>query len=269
MTNKSIYIWLLSIVLLIGCEEQFDWPLSNSEDDLLVVEAVITNENKNHLIKLTRPYTEQNQSPNPATGAFVVIFTKTDTILTAENPPGSGLYYTDSMIAVVDKLYVLGIIYNGKQYHAYDFQEPAEPLDSPLSYRQVSEGAYTINFLESGGNPNYIKYNIDWQSMGNCANVIDCQAKQIYYDLKNIDVNKQFKPEQEKVYFPAGTVIIRRKYSVSHRYREYLRGMLSETAWRGGLFDAFPANAASNLSDGAVGFFAVSTVVTDTTIIVK
>jgi len=104
--------------------------------------------------------------------------------------------------------------------------------------------------------------------VGNCADSIDCRAKQIYYDLKNVDINEQFKPTQERVDFPAGTVIIRRKYSISPRYREYLRGMLSETAWRGGMFDTFPANAATNLEGGAVGFFAVSTIVMDTTLII-
>ena len=257
----------ISIVLLAGCEEQFDWPLNNKDSDLIVVEAVLTNENKNHLIKLTRPYTEQNQIPESVTGAFVVIITDTDTTLTTENPPGSGLYYTDSMQAVIDKLYLLAIQYNNKPYYAFAVQTPVEPFDSVLLYSQVSDGIFTINFKETGNDPNYIKYDIDWQSVGSCSNNVDCQAKQIYYDLKNIDVNKQFKPDQEIVYFPAGTVIIRKKYSVSARYREYLRGMLSETAWRGGIFDAFPANAATNLSEGAVGFFAVSTVVTDTTII--
>ena len=268
MIVKKITIWLITLMLLVGCEEQFNWPLANNEADLLVVEAVLTNENKNHLIRLTKTYGEQNQAPDPASGAFVVILTETDTIVATENPFGSGLYYTDSMQAVIDKLYVLGIIYNGKEYHAYDFQEPGDPFDSLLSYRAVSEDLYTINFKESSGNPNYIKYNIDWQSVGNCADSIDCQAKQIYYDLKNVDVNEQFKPTQERVDFPAGTVIIRRKYSISRRYREYLRGMLSETAWRGGMFDAFPANAATNLEGGAVGFFAVSTVVMDTTLII-
>ena len=151
-------------------------------------------------------------------------------------------------------------------YYAGAIQPPVEPLED-FNPREVSEGIFTIDFRESGEEPNYIKYHLDWQAVGICSNIIDCQAKQIYYDLKNIDVNKQFKPDQERVYFPAGTVIVRRKYSVSNKYREYLRGMLSETAWRGGLFDAFPANAATNLSEGAVGFFAVSTVVTDTTII--
>jgi hypothetical protein len=268
MTVKNITILFISIILLAGCEEQFDWPLNNKDSELIVVEAVLTNENKNHLIKLTSPYTEQNQTPKSVTGAFIAILTDTDTIVATENPPGSGLYYTDSMQAVIDKLYLLFIQYDNKPYYAYAVQPPVEPFDTILLSRPVSEDLYTINFKESGANPNYIQYNIDWQSIGNCSNIIDCQAKQIYYDLKNIDVNKQFKPDQERVYFPAGTVIIRRKYSVSNRYREYLRGMLSETAWRGGLFDAFPANAATNLSEGAVGFFAVSTVVTDTTIII-
>ena len=268
MTAKNIIISFISIILLASCEEQYDWQLKNDKSDLIVVEAVLTNENKQHLIKLTRPYIKQNQTPESISGAFVVILTDTDTIVATENPPNSGLYYTDSLQAVVDKLYVLGIFYNGEQYHAYDIQMAGEPFDSLLSYRNVSEELYTINFQESGSNPNYITYNLDWQSVGNCAETIDCQAKQIYYDLKNIDVNKQFKPDQERVDFPAGTIIIRKKYSVSSRYKEYLRGMLSETSWRGGLFDAFPANAATNLSEGAVGFFAVSTVVMDTTVIV-
>ena len=268
MTIRDITIWLIIMLLLASCEEQFDWTLSNNNADILVVEAVLTNENKNHLIKLTKVYGEQNQTPEPASGAFVAIFTETDTTLAIENPPGSGFYYTDSMHTVVDKLYVLGIQYKGNLYHAYDFQQPGNPFESSLSYRQVSAGLYTINFSESEGNPNYIKYYLDWQSVGNCTNSFDCQAKQIYYDLKNIDVNQEFKPDQERVDFPAGTMIIRRKYSVSNRYREYLRGMLSETAWRGGMFDAFPANAATNLEGGAVGFFAVSTVVSDTIIII-
>jgi hypothetical protein len=170
------------------------------------------------------------------------------------------------MSAVVDKLYILGIQYNGKTYFAFGVQPPVEPFDSLLSYRQVKDNTYTINFRDTGSNANYIKYLIDWQNTSTCLDS-NCRAKQIYYDLKNIDINEQFKPSQEQVVFPAGTTIIRKKYSVSPRYKSYLRGMLSETAWRGGLFDSFPANAATNLSEGAVGFFAISTVLSDTTII--
>ena len=107
MTSKHIGIWIISLTLLAGCEEQFDLPLSNSDSDLIVVEAVLTNEYKNHLIKLTKPYKVQNLTPGIVSGAFVAILTDTDTIVAIETPPGSGLYYTDSMQAVIDKLYLL------------------------------------------------------------------------------------------------------------------------------------------------------------------
>ena len=265
MKVKNIIIWFSALVLLASCEEQLEWPLANDDADLLVVEAVLTNENKNHLIKLSRPFDKQNQTPEMASGAFVAILTNTDTVVAMENPPGSGLYYTETMQAVIDKLYLLAIQYNGKPYYAFAVQSPGQALDT-LKINQVSDSLYTIDFKDSGDDANYIKYNLDWQSVGNCANNNDCKAKQIYYDLKNVDVNDIFKPTAERVDFPAGTIIIREKYSVSDRYREYLRGMLSETSWRGGIFDTFPANAASNLSEGAVGFFAVSTVISDTTI---
>ena len=44
--------------------------------------------------------------------------------------------------------------------------------------------------------------------------------------------------------------------------------MLSETEWRGAVFDVHRADVTTNLSNGAIGFFAVSTIVSDTTVIV-
>jgi hypothetical protein len=45
--------------------------------------------------------------------------------------------------------------------------------------------------------------------------------------------------------------------------------VLSETEWRGGAFDVQRENVPTNLSKGAIGFFAVSTVLSDTTIITE
>ena len=38
-----------------------------------------------------------------------------------------------------------------------------------------------------------------------------------------------------------------------------------ESEWRGGLFDVERGNITTNLSEGAIGYFAASTVITDTT----
>jgi len=42
---------------------------------------------------------------------------------------------------------------------------------------------------------------------------------------------------------------------------------MMETEWQGGWFDVKRGNVKTNMSEGAVGYFLVSTVVTDTTYI--
>lgn len=261
------YTIILSLCLLLSaCEEPFEWQLTGTSD-LLVVEGVITNENRQHEVRLSRTYGEQNMQAPAVSGALVVITDGTDVFMLSESVDEPGLYQTDSMRAVFGKLYTLVIETNGKQYFARASQAPGQPLE-PISYRKVDSLNYTLNFNESGSDPNYINYSLDWQSLGICSEYKKCQAFQVFYDLKTIDIHQQFKPDQEVVKFPAGTQVIRRKYSVSNAYKEYLRGVLSETNWRGGVFDVYPANPASNLSEGATGFFAVSTVSMDTVEIV-
>jgi len=266
--KRKLIISAICLVQLIGCEEPIDWRLQKSTSELIVVEAILTNENRQQLVRVSRPYSEQNLTPEPISGAIVSIMTSDGRFTAQENPLGSGLYFTDSLIAVVDRIYTLSVIYNNRGYFATATQTPGEVLE-PISYRETENGLFTLNFNRSGTEANYVKYYHSWQQTGICPGVESCEALQIFYDLKNVDVVEQFKPDQEIVEFPEGTIIIRKKYSVSDEYRDYLRGMLSETAWRGGVFDVFPANAATNLSTGAVGFFAVSTVTTDTTVVTK
>lgn len=271
MKQVKTTILLLISLLAISCdEEEIVWPLNNQDSDLIVVEAVLTNKKKQHIIKLTRPYAAQNLTPQVVSGATVFIQTNdspVQTFIATETPIGSGMYLTESIRTVSNKVYTLIINYQSKQYFASAVQPPGEGFSGPLEYHKTTEDSYTLDFNPSGSKANYIKHYLNWQNTAGCVNLLDCQAELIYYDLKNVDINEQFKPTQEVVDFPLGTVVVRKKYSVSEEYQAYLRGVLSETAWRGGIFDVYAANAASNLSIGATGFFAVSTVVTDTTII--
>ena len=266
---KYIILIVLSAFTL-SCEEQIVWPLNNQTSDLIVVEGVLTNENKPHIIKLSKPYKEQNIVPEAVSGAIVTIKEEDNnnikTYTTTEFPLGSGLYLTDSLRAFSGKLYTLTIFYNNTTYEASDSPPSTEPMPA-IDNNLKTDSTYVLNFNASGDNPNYIKHYLNWQGIEGCIIATECEAEIIFYDLKTIDIQQQFKPDQEIIEFPEGTMIIRKKYSVSNAYQEYLRGMLSETAWRGGIFDGYQANAATNLSEGAVGFFAVSTVVSDITII--
>jgi len=69
------------------------------------------------------------------------------------------------------------------------------------------------------------------------------------------------------VRFPPGTIVHREKESVNALYGEFLRGVLSETDWRGGMFDVLPGNARTNLAGDAIGFFTASDVIRDTVVI--
>lgn len=270
--RRSIFIIIsLFSLLALGCEEELDQPIDFEQTDLLVVEGVLTNRKTNQKIKLTHPYASQNEPERPATGAIVVIVDSDQNFtLLRERPRGSGEYFTDSLRAVFGKVYALVIRYKGKEYRAFDAAPPGQLLP-PLKYEPVEvdgQQKFEITFEDSGVNPNYINYDIDWSATASCTTQSeDCRAKMVYYDLKNIDVQEIYAPEKEDLYFPPQSMVIRRRFSVSPAYQDFLRSLLSETDWRGGVFDIQRDQVPTNLSEGAIGFFAVTTVVTDTTVL--
>lgn len=261
---RSVIHFIFVFLFLAACEEKTDVPLSPEDTGLLAVEGVLTNERKNHLVKLSLPYRQMNGEPGPATGASVFIATDSVYALT-EFPAGSGRYYTPEGRAVSGKTYTLVIQYNGKQYFAQDSPVPVQPLQE-LEYRQNS-GGYSLILNQSGDDPYYIEHLITWRHTSACVPNESCEGIIFFYDLKTIDVNEIYKPDKAPFFFPRQTIVIRKKYSVSPAYRAFLRSMLSETEWRGGVFDVQRNNVTTNLSQGAVGFFAVCSVVSDTTVV--
>ncbi|MCB0490296.1 MAG: DUF4249 family protein [Cyclobacteriaceae bacterium] len=265
--KKLLKLFLLIVLLCCGCEDRIDQPLSSVETGSIVVEAHFTNENKNQLVKLTKPYLEQNGSVVPVSGATVVVVEGADTFYPlVETPAGSGEYFTSNMIAVFGRVYTLVIRHQGGEFVAQARSVPVEPL-SPLTYENAGNDQYRLMLNESGSESNYIEYELSWADTPVCNPGTNCLGLVTYYDLKNVDVQDLFKPDKKDFLFPVGTRVIRRKYSVAPEYRDFLRSVLSETEWRGGIFDIQRANASGNVS-GALGFFAVSSVQIDTTFIV-
>ena len=255
-------------VSLISCEREIEWDIETQNTDILVVEALLTNEKTNHLVKLTHPNPTSNGGFNPASGATVAITDGETVTVLLEFPAGSGLYFTPADFrALFGKRYTLFIQYDGRNYAASDQSTPGQPFGNEPVYIENDSGFYYLNYT-GGSDPSMTRYFLNWSQTEYCASSDDpCLAKVVFYDLKTVDVNENFRPDKEIVVFPAGTSIIRKKYSLSEPYRQFLRSMLSETEWRGGYFDVQRGNVSTNLSEGAVGFFSVSTVVTDTTVV--
>ena len=83
----------------------------------------------------------------------------------------------------------------------------------------------------------------------------DTSARLLYYTLPTIDVSEIFAPGIQTIYFPSGTYITEKKYSITREHAEYIRALLLESKWQGGLFDTEHANLPTNMSNGAIGFF--------------
>ncbi|MEN8204262.1 MAG: DUF4249 family protein [Bacteroidota bacterium] len=254
----------------VSCTEEVDWELNYQEEDLIVVEGKITNEAGRHEVRLTRPLYERNGVTEGISGALVEIFDGRTQYPLREDPSRPGVYLTSPDFAgEVDKGYQLRIIEGGRLITGVSFMRAVSPFQYMRPYRvQADPPLYEVHIADSDG-PAIVRLELDWSHVPGYGTLPaeETHALIYHYTLGSIDVNRFFPPDREHVRFPPGTIVFREKESVNGLYEEFLRGMLSETDWRGGVFDVLPGNARTNLSEGAIGYFTASEVIRDTVVI--
>lgn len=276
----------LALILCLGlqaCEEPFSWEAGAAGEPLLVVEGWLTNERKPHTIILSQTVSSQKEIPAAVSGARVVVREGARSYVFMEEPAGSGRYQSEAFQAVFGKPYHLFIRQQDQNYTATTYMVPVTPFH-PLEFEPVVPAAgdpaagtpgdtlLQLRYQAPGGPvggvaPAMEEIYLDWSGVQGYESrpAAETSAKLLFYTLSTLDVNQLFAPAKEKVHFPAGTRLLRKKYSLSPEQEAFIRSVLFETEWRGGIFDVQKGNVATNLSGGAVGFFAASTVLTDTT----
>ena len=267
---KYIIIMIFSLIL-INCEEEIDWDLKTEQQNTIVVEGLVTNEYKIHTIKLTRPVYELNAVPEVITGAIVAVYTHNDTVVFMENT-SLGYYETPREIALASgQQYHLYISIEGTEYHAIDYM-PVLFNVNPLTY-VLDSALYKIGYVADEyimeGQAIMYKVYLDWSHVDGYTHLPadSCKAQLNYYSLSTIDINQAINPTKEEIRFPKGTIIIEKQYSLSKLHEDFIRSMLIESEWRGGLFDVEKANVRGNISNGAFGFFGTSAVKVDTILV--
>lgn len=260
-------LFALANMLLLGCNEQVDWELKYQEVDILVVEGKISNEEKQHEVRLTRPLYEMNGTAEPVSGALVDIFDGRLVYSLSEDPERPGFYRSDSLFAaVLNQYYQLRIRHESKRISAVTFMREVQPFQDMIVYPVQSDPPLLEGYINDSDEPSIVRVELDWSNVPGYELLPDSTTHAViyHYTLNGVDVNKMFKPPQEHVRFPPGTMVIREKESVSPWYGEFLRGILSETDWRGGMFDVLPGNARTNMEGEAIGFFTAADVLRDT-----
>lgn len=264
--------WLLLSVLvlwLVSCEHPFTDIAQPVSDTVLVVDGLITNEKKQHYVRLSTMAYAINQVNKPVSGALVTVTTGDSIYRFTESDTEKGLYLSEkAFIGITNDIYVLLTEYKGIKYNATARMEPVTVLDTVQTMFHQSANMFSVSAIGPtlvARNPAMHQVNLQWQ---NPVYPFELKEAVLYfYALTTIDVSQLFSPEQEKVFFPAGTRLIVRKMSLSEAHESFIRSVLAETTWRGGFFDENPGNSQTNISNGALGFFAACSVITDTLIV--
>jgi len=248
-------------VLLQGCVKETSWTLKDGLPASLIVDAVITDEVKTHQIKITYPVQELNQAPAPVTGAGVLISNQDSTWQLTENPPNSGIYCTPPyFFARIEKSYTLLISFGGNVYSAKASMTAGSVFNELQYTKDDDNNLYYVNWVASEfstGGAAMWELLMDWSRVPGYekSDSLDNHARMLFYTLPTLDVSEVFAPRMQSVFFPAGTIITERRYSMTPEHAEFIREMLLETNWTGGLFTVAPASVGTNLSGGAFGYF--------------
>ncbi len=267
------YIFFLLSIFLLSCEEVTEYEFSTEKLDFIVVNGNLTNEIKAHNITITRPVNSLNEIPSPVSGAYTYVYDGDSLYVLEEDLSTPGVYKTDeNFSAVINNPYTLSIVIGDNKYFATTRMLPVTPFN-PLKYVFDEEKQLfsidSVNQAFDREESAIYEIQIDWTSVKGYDSIEENKKKALlyYYTLSTIDISEVFAPEKEVVYFPAGTTIVESKYSITPKHADFIRSMLLETEWRGGLFDVAQGNLKTNLSRGAFGYFSVSTVIRDTIIV--
>lgn len=269
--KARLYIFFLLSILLWSCEEKTDWEMNFGDLNTVVVEAILTNEVKQQVVKLSKPFAGLNGEPVPVSGAVIIVSNGTadmNFIESAENP---GTYLSEEPAgASIDKAYNLTITSGGKTYTASTGMVPVI-ASMPLQVIAAEDNLRKVNWTAPRYNPDDLamyEVLISWTHLTDTA-IADTltEARMLHYTLNTIDVSYIVFPQQkEEVLFPAGSVLIVKKYSLTEDFAAYLRALLAETEWQGSLFEDARGNLPTNISNGGLGYFSACSVVADTVV---
>ncbi len=258
---RRVLSYTILVCLLQGCVKETSWTLKEGAPAAIIVEATITDQVKNQQVRLTFPVTRLNQAPEPVTGAGVLISSDDSTWQLDENPPKSGVYNTPPyFFAQLEKNYTL-LVSIGNQVFTAKATMAEGSVFGELRYAlNPDNNLYYVDWVAnafSTSDAAMWELLIDWSKVPGYADFdsIDNHARMLFYTLPTLDVSEIFAPMMQSVYFPAGTLITERRYSLTPQHAEFVRGMLLETNWTGGLFTVAAANVETNLSGGAFGYF--------------
>jgi len=263
--------------LLQSCIQELDWIEEEAKQELLVIEGLLTSEQKAHYVKLSwsRGVIVEGK-PEGVSGAIVSINDGINTYLLSEKEPG--LYLTDSTVAgTLGKVYELRIELEGELYTAIDSMVEAT-IPDPVSIREaeLARGFYWVTYPGNFGVVAPAKLSMQIKTPAGWADTFpeEYDITEFWQERKDgyqsndttYYLHPSLEPPAILAYgigeigiYPLGSIIELSHASLSEGYYNFIRAFMSETEWKGlGPFGYNPANLPTNISNGAIGYFGTS-----------
>ena len=163
MKNKTPYLLVIFHIFLLSCVEEIDFETETFEI-ALVVEARITNEEKNHEIKLSRTYRFEDDGPAPEANATVKIVSANGVILFEETEAGN--YVSLEVFKAMPSLnYVLQIkTDDGRSYESNETNlTQSTQINNLYAVRETNDDGINgmsiyIDTFDPTGNSKYYRY---------------------------------------------------------------------------------------------------------------
>lgn len=257
------FLLFLSSLFLFSCTERIDINIKDS-DAVLVVEANITNDAGPYKVKLSKTinFDQPNVFPS-VSNAFMVISDNVGNKDTLVESSEKGTYFTQHIQGIEGRSYTLSIDAEGKNYLASCSMPVAVKLDS-IFVQEIPGGG------PGGGGPSLRRFIFNvFQDPAAEANYY--QTAQIKNDSlqDNLSLFNDDNVNGNKVTIPyfgqtasilLGDSILMELRSLSKTSYEYYNTLNEIATGGGGGQAASPQNPTTNVSGGALGYFAAYSV---------
>jgi len=275
---KKVFILLavlIGFLLNTSCKKEINITLKSSAVRL-VVDGLITDEGKSHIVKITQSSNYFNNDPEPeVSGAIVSI--SDGNMITSLTETEPGVYETPSDFkGEIGKTYSLDIKYNKEEYSGSSLIKPVMTVDSIYFQKIQNENPndpqryrVLINAQELPEQGDcyafyYYKNGVFMSDTLNRANIINDDFSNGIYLIGFRALNVTASP---------GDTITLEIRSITRQYFDYLKLIMAQTRTPNTPFTGPPANVEGNMKDitdkskQVMGYFTASAVYRKTAII--
>ena len=263
-THYILFVVFISLGCL-GCERSTDWDIQSVDEIRLVVEAILTDKNEIQNIQLSESYSELNTTPLAIIDAEIAVRVNTTTYIFLPDLAQPGRYRSQIPFGVFSGLpYFLTIRWQGKEYKSTAQLAPVTviPAVSFIPYNNTDsvEIDDTSIPLFSPSQQSMYQFDVDWSHISTEG---PSKIRFYKYTFDKIHSSQFLRPKAAPAPMPKGAVVSITKYGLSDEFADFLRAQVIETDWNGAVFYANAENGHTNISNGALGYFATCAVLQD------